>query len=68
MNFKLFTTLGLIGLVAIFVTQNAEVVEIRFLFWTLEMSRALMFIFLLVFGIVIGWFLRGIKSRDLDRE
>jgi len=59
MNLKLFTTLFLIALAAIFIVQNADVVELRFLFWTLAMSRALMFVFLVLSGIAIGWLLRG---------
>ncbi len=59
MNAKLFIILVLIALVAVFVVQNAEVVELRFLFWTLAMSRALMFVFLVLIGIAAGWLLRG---------
>jgi len=59
MNLKLFTTLVLIALAAIFIVQNADVVELRFLFWQIAMSRALMFVFLVLIGIAIGWLLRG---------
>ncbi len=54
MNAKLFIILVLIALVAVFIVQNAEVVELRFLFWTLAMSRALMFVFLVLIGIAAG--------------
>jgi len=59
MNLKLFSILALIALIAIFIVQNAEVVELRFLFWTMAMSRALMFVFLVLVGIATGWLLRG---------
>lgn len=59
MNLKLIIILSLIALGAIFIVQNVEIVELRFLFWTMSMSRALMFVFLLLFGIVIGWLLHG---------
>ena len=59
MNTKLVVTLVLIALAAIFIVQNAEVVELRFLFWTMAMSRALMFVFLMLLGVGIGWALRG---------
>ena len=39
--------------------QNTEVVELRFLFWKMAMSRALMFVFLVLIGITVGWLLRG---------
>ena len=63
MNLKLITILSLIALGAIFIVQNAEVVELRFLFWTMSMSRALMFVFLMLIGIVIGWLLHGHMLR-----
>ena len=59
MNAKLIAILVLIALVAVFIVQNAEVVELRFLFWKLGMSRSLMFVFLVLIGIAAGWLLRG---------
>ncbi len=59
MNLKLFTLLALISLTSIFIVQNTDVVELRFLFWTMDMSRALMVVFLMLIGVVIGWFLHG---------
>jgi len=63
MNIKLVITLILIALATIFIVQNAEVVELRFLFWKMAMSRSLMFVFLLLSGIVIGWFLHGHMAK-----
>ena len=59
MNIKIFTLLILAGLTIIFVIQNVAVVELRFLFWEIAMSRVLMFPFLILIGILIGWLLRG---------
>lgn len=67
MNVKLFAILVLIALVAIFIVQNAEVVELKFLFWTLAMSRALMFVFLVLIGIAAGWLLRGHSLHKSQR-
>jgi len=47
----------LIGVVFIFVLQNTQVVEFRFLFWTVSMSRALMLIGTLAIGLIGGWLL-----------
>ena len=55
MNTKLVISLILAGLGVLFIIQNVTVVEIRFLFWTLSMSRALLMFFLMAIGIVIGW-------------
>jgi len=63
MNLKLFTTIALIMLTAIFIIQNTMIVELHLFFWKIAMSRALMFAFLVVIGIAIGWLLRGHKSN-----
>lgn len=59
MNIKLTLLLLLSGLAVLFILQNVTVVEIKFLLWSVEMSRALMMFLLLAVGIVIGWFLHG---------
>ena len=68
MNAKLIITLILIALAAIFIVQNAAVVELRFLFWTIAMSRALMFVFLILIGIAVGWLLRGHLAHKNDTK
>ncbi|MCG6939296.1 MAG: LapA family protein [Gammaproteobacteria bacterium] len=68
MNLKLFTTLALIALATIFIVQNVEVVEVRFLFWKMGMSRALMFVLLVLIGIAVGWLLRGHFPHKLKHE
>ena len=68
MNPKLLITLFLIALAAVFIIQNAEVVELRFLFWQIAMSRALMFILLVLIGTAIGWLLRGHMLHQTQRQ
>ena len=63
MNYKLITTLVAVGLAVIFIIQNVEVVEIRFLFWSFAMSRALLMFFLLALGIIAGWFMGSIARQ-----
>ncbi|HSW51679.1 MAG TPA: LapA family protein [Sulfuricaulis sp.] len=59
MSFKLVLSL-LIGAVAgVFIAQNTTVVEIRFLFWTVSMSRALLIVVLLATGAALAWLLQG---------
>ncbi len=60
--------LCLISLVLIFVVQNTQVVEVRFLFWTLSMSRALMLFGTLAIGLIGGWLLKlpGRKKDTAD--
>jgi len=59
MNYRLILILTLAGLAVLFMIQNIAVVEIRFLFWSVQMSRALLMFFLVAIGIIIGWFLHS---------
>ncbi len=54
---KIIIILVLLIIVAIFTFQNTGVVNIKFLFWELEMSRSLMFLGTLFSGIIIGMIL-----------
>ncbi len=68
MNMKLVLGLIMAGLVVLFIVQNVTVVEVRFLFWTLSMSRALLMFFILAIGIVIGWSIHGllVSHREIE--
>jgi uncharacterized integral membrane protein len=59
----------LIGFVLIFVVQNIEVVEFRFLTWTISMSRALTLFGTLAIGIVAGCLLTipGGRKEQQDK-
>jgi putative membrane protein len=59
MNYKLIFNLVLVGLMVIFIVQNVAVVEIRFLFWKVSMSRSIMIFLVLAVGIITGWMLRS---------
>jgi uncharacterized integral membrane protein len=41
--------------VAVFTAQNFQVVDVRFLAWKLEMSRAILLLGVLGIGFVLGW-------------
>ena len=62
MHFKLIISLILTGIAVLFVIQNVSVVEIRFMFWSIAMSRALLIFFVLATGIGIGWLMHGYFS------
>jgi uncharacterized integral membrane protein len=53
----------LVAIVLTFVIQNIQVVEVKFLAWTISMSRALMIFGTLVIGIVAGWLLKFPRRR-----
>ncbi|UCD77028.1 MAG: LapA family protein [Desulfobacterales bacterium] len=54
----------LMAVVLIFVIQNTEVVEFRFLFWRFSISRALMLFGTLAVGFVAGWLLSFPKRKQ----
>jgi uncharacterized integral membrane protein len=68
MNYKLILILILGGLTVLFIIQNVAVVEIQFLFWSIQISRSLLIFFLLAIGIVIGWFLHGYTKYRKDKS
>jgi uncharacterized integral membrane protein len=51
-------------LFATFVAQNAEVVEVQFLFWKTEASRALVLLGTFAFGVVGGWLSSWLRKKE----
>jgi len=72
MGFKLISVLILVCLATIFIIQNVAAVDVRFLFWSIAMSRALLIVFAIVIGFVFGWIvhaylaLRRSNARPAD--
>ena len=58
----------LIAVVLIFVAQNTQVVEFRFLVWTISMSRALTLFCTLAIGFVAGWLLTLPKAKNEKQD
>lgn len=63
MNAKLIFGMILAGLSVVFIIQNAAAMDLRFLFWTLSMSGALLMFMILSAGILLGWLLHGSFKR-----
>lgn len=63
MNLRYALLLALTVITLVFVVQNTTVVEIRLLFWTVSLSRALLVFLLLAVGVAMGWLLRGGARR-----
>ena len=63
MSFRLILTILFIGLVVIFVVQNVAIVEIKFLLWSIEMSRALLYFIIFILGLLSGWFLTAHHAK-----
>jgi putative membrane protein len=64
MNFKLILTIAVAGMAVLFIIQNVTVVDMKFLFWTLSMSRALLMSLILSVGIILGWLLHSYFKRS----
>jgi uncharacterized integral membrane protein len=63
MNAKLIIGIILAALAGLFIVQNVTVMDLRFLFWTLSMSRSLFMFLTLSVGIILGWLLHGVYIR-----
>lgn len=50
-------------LILLFVIQNTQVVETRFLVWTISMSRSLLLLGTFIIGVIAGWLLRRPKHK-----
>lgn len=59
---KLTIAFFLIASLAVFILQNRQMLELRFLFWTFEARRAFMLFVVFGSGLVIGWILATISQ------
>jgi uncharacterized integral membrane protein len=60
--------LVLAAITIVFIVQNVSVIEIRFLFWSVSMSGALLVFLFITTGIVIGWMLSGLDSHRKKKQ
>lgn len=60
---KLIAGAVLVLLILVFVFQNTDVVDLRFLFWTVTMSRVLLAMLFLIVGLILGWILCGLVQQ-----
>jgi uncharacterized integral membrane protein len=60
---KTIVFVSLAVLILLFVIQNTQVVETRFLIWTISMSRSLLLLGTFIIGVIAGWLLRRPKHR-----
>lgn len=63
MNYKLILSIAMVGMAVLFIIQNVTIVDLRFLFWTLSMSNALLMSLILSIGIILGWLLNSYFKR-----
>jgi len=53
---KVIAILIIVALFVIVLLQNTQVVSLRLLFWTISMSRIIIFPLVMLIGIVVGFF------------
>lgn len=59
MPLKLSLSLIVAGLAVLFVVQNVEIAEVRFLLWAFHMTLSLLMFLLFAGGLVVGWLLHS---------
>lgn len=67
-NIKLIVSLVLIGIAVIFIVQNVAAIEIKFLFWSLELSSSLLIFIVLCLGAIAGWVLSSFLKHKKPAE
>jgi uncharacterized integral membrane protein len=68
MSYKMGIVAILVLFVLVFLAQNIEVVTVKFIFWELSMSRAILLFFSLLLGFIVGWFLNSFLSYRKDKN
>tara|TARA_R110002110_G_scaffold286415_1_gene500686 strand:- start:2809 stop:3018 length:210 start_codon:yes stop_codon:yes gene_type:complete len=48
----------LLGLLVVFVVQNAATVEVNFLAWSGSLPRAVLYVVIFALGAIVGWLTR----------
>lgn len=65
MRGKFWLVIAALFLLVIFVAQNYEKVEIKFLFWAFTTSRAIILFITLTTGIAVGWSAALLKNKKI---
>ncbi len=68
MKIKLGICLLLSLLAFVFITQNAESVQVNFIIWSVDMSLVLLVFIMLGAGVIIGWFLNSYLRFARNRQ
>jgi putative membrane protein len=68
MRIRIFITLVLAILLVIFTIQNSEIVAIKLFFWKFEITEALLIIFCIIIGLLIGLLIPKKKTKPVKKE
>jgi uncharacterized integral membrane protein len=64
MKTKIILGVILAGFALLFIAQNISVINIRFIFWTLPISSALLMVLLCLTGFILGWLLHSYSMHN----
>ncbi len=65
---RTWLAIGLIAVVVLFILQNFATVQVTFLFWNLELPRAVLLFGVLLLGLVAGWALKNMQGHHGTRD
>jgi len=68
MRLKITIILSSILLIVIFSLQNAEIVQLKFLFWEITCPRILLILISVSLGVVIGMFIPRRRKQKTDTK
>ena len=68
MRFKLIASGILLTLLVIFALQNIAIVELNFLFWSVDLPRSMLLFVVLLVGFSIGWTLNAVLEIGRPRK
>ena len=63
---KRIVFLVIVFLFALFIIQNAQVVEVRFLFWKAQASRSLVLLGTFILGLIAGWLTGWMRKKGSE--
>lgn len=60
---KQIAILAAIVLIVIVLLQNTQMVTLHLLFWSISMSQILLFLIMLAFGFILGYFVHTLRVK-----
>lgn len=60
---RLWLTVAIVALLVIFTFQNLVTVEVTFLFWAIQMPRAILVFVVFVIGALLGWIIGSARRH-----
>jgi len=68
MSFKIIFLVIVAGFTVVFLIQNVAAVTVKYFFWEISLSLALLIFFIMAIGFIMGWFLHAFLSYRKDKK